>query len=413
MFNYSIQNALQARIFQESEVQDLFKGKNKQILSAKRHKALHLARLLVRNASRERSELAELQIEARSMRFGDDKGRYSIRFMAEKLDKQIPKSEAYLNLVRKFTTHYIAIYDKLFFFGSLFATRRVSYRVKWMEENKVKNSVATTSADLDPSDNQVKECAINLHSGDGLGTLAHEMLHAFMLIFGCRGCYKPPEQTTDAGHGHAWQDAAYEIEVACDLFLSNDVNLGRWTSLSHDVENHGMPMPEERLLRKWDLIGPHPFQQTPEVPESAGKTNNITKKISEPSSSKQELPHRPTGKLGGEHDKCEGTSRTGERAPPRKEEKRDPPRKDNRGENRVPPKSGELGKKREKLDPPKTSERASPRRDDRGERRDPPRSKANEEIGSSKNSSRQNLTPAAENKPSRKLDPSKRRTPLG
>ncbi|TGO70261.1 hypothetical protein BOTNAR_0002g00450 [Botryotinia narcissicola] len=361
---------------------NLFEGKNKQILSAKRHKASHLARLLVRNASRERSELTELQIEARSMRFGDDKGRYSIRFMAEKLDKQIPKSKFYLDLVRKFTTHYIAIYDKLFFFGSLFATRRVGYRVKWKEENKVKNSVATTSADLDPSGNQVKECAIDLYVKTyssyattqeqvrrWLGTLAHEMLHAFMLIFGCRGCYKPPEQTTDAGHGHAWQDAAYEIEVACDLFLSNDVNLGRWTSLSHDVENHGMPMPEERLLRKWDLIGPHPFQQTPEVPESAGKTNNDTKKSSEPSSSKQELPHRPTGKLGGEHDKLEGTGRTGERAPPR--------------------------------------------RDYRVERRDLPRSKAKEKIGSSKNSSRQDLTPAAENKPSREPDPSKRRKPLG
>ncbi|TGO75241.1 hypothetical protein BELL_0225g00060 [Botrytis elliptica] len=521
--------------FKESEVKDLFKGKNNQILIANHHKTSHLARVLVKNASRESSELTKLQLEARSMRFDDNRGLYSIKVFAEKLERQkSKKSEFYLDLVRKFTTHYIDIYDKLFFFGSLFATGRVTYRVAWMEENEVENSLATTTPhfDQDASDRKVTDSVIDLfveadpkyttqeQVREWLGTLAHEMLHAFMFTFGCLNCHMPPEQLTVAGHGHAWQDAAYEIEVACERLLTNNVDVGRWVSLYCDVLNGKMPMPKESLLRKWDMIGPIPDMQTPVVPKIAGKTNDVERKSSKPSSAEKQLPHRPTEKTGGGNDKREGAgksgerappprkeekrdplrkdgreekrvppkssehgrerekpepSKSGERAPPRKEEKRDPrkdgredPRKDGREEKRVPPKSGEYGKEREKPEPSKSGERAPPRKeekrdprkdgreekrappksgehaprreekrdpprkdgreekrapsksgeraapqkDDKGERRDHTRSRPNEEKGSSRNTSKQDLTPGAEKKSSRKPDTPKRRTPL-
>ncbi|KAF7884531.1 uncharacterized protein EAF02_004867 [Botrytis sinoallii] len=158
--------------FKESEVQELLKGKNNQILIANHHKASHLARVLVKNASRESSELTKSQLEARSMRFDDNRGLYSIHVFAEKLERQRSKSEFYLDLVRKFTTHYIAIYDKLFFFGSLFATGRVTYRVRWMEENKDKNSLAVTTAHLDQeaSDYKVTDSVIDLYVEADLNT---------------------------------------------------------------------------------------------------------------------------------------------------------------------------------------------------------------------------------------------------
>ncbi|TGO19371.1 hypothetical protein BTUL_0004g00070 [Botrytis tulipae] len=117
------------------------------------------------------------------------------------------------------------------------------------------------------------------------------------------------------------------------------------------------------------MIGPEHYEQTPEVPESAVKTNDDAKKSSEPPSSKTQLPHSPTEKLGGDHGKREGTGKIGERAPPRK--------------------------------------------DDGGERRDLTRSQPNEEIKSSRNTSRQDPTPAAENKSSRKPNMPKRKKPLG
>ncbi|KAF7895077.1 hypothetical protein EAF00_006891 [Botryotinia globosa] len=256
-------------------------------------------------------------------------------------------------------------------------------------------------------------CTTEERTKNWIGTIAHELIHAFLFIFGCDGCHSLVEQAGPYGREHAWQAAAYRIEIACGRLLSNNGRLSRWASLSDEVENWGLPMPEERLLRRWNMIGPEDYEQTPEVPESAGKTNDDAKKSSEPPSSKTQQPHSPTEKIGGDHDKREGTGKSGERALPRKDSRFDPPRKDNRGEKRVPPKSGEHGKKREKTEPSKGIERLSPCKDDGGERRYLTPSQPKEEITSSRNTSRQDPTPAAENKSSRKPNTPKRKKPLG
>ncbi|TGO59113.1 hypothetical protein BCON_0048g00390 [Botryotinia convoluta] len=456
----------------ESEEQDLFQGKatrKNKILTVNHHKVSYLATLLVENASHRGSELTDVQREARHLRFDAEQEKYSVRLFAKELSKHDSTSKSYLDLVKEFTTHYITIYDKLFFFGCLLATKRMSYHVERREARTAMYEAVTIP--IGGPDNHITHTRIEVYvepepgftteeqTRDWLGTLAHEVLHSFMLIFGCDGCGMSPEQAGPRGHGHGWQAAAYQIEIACNRLLSNNVSLGRWASLSSDVEDCGMPMPEERLLRNWKMIGPEFYEQTPEVPESAGKTNNVAKKSSEPSSAKTQLPHRPTEKLGGDHDKREGTGKSGERAPPRKDDKgkrrdpphkddkgkrRDPPHKDDRGERREPPKSGERvppksgervppksgGSERvppksgggERVPPksgggervpPKSGERIPPRKDDRGERRDLPRSKPNEEIGSSRNTSRQDLTPVVKNESSRKPDTPKRRPLLG
>ncbi|TGO24472.1 hypothetical protein BPAE_0102g00340 [Botrytis paeoniae] len=427
----------------ESEARDLFKGKatrKDKILTVNHHKVSYLATLLVENASHQGSELTDIQREARHLRFDAEQEKYSVRLFAKELSKHNTTSESYLNLVKKFTTHYITIYDKLFFFGCLLATERMSYHVERREARTAMYEAVTIP--ICDRDDHVTHTRIEVYvepqpgftteeqTRDWLGVLAHEVLHSFMLIFGCDGCDMSPEQAGPSGHGHGWQAAAYRIEIACDRLLSNNVSLGRWVSLSNDVENCGMPMPEERLLRKWKMIGPEPYEQTPEVPESARKTNNVAKKSSQPSSAKTQLPHRPTEKLGGDNDKREGTGKSDKRAPPKNGERgkerekseppksgeRVPPKSGERGkerEKRVPTKSGERRKEREKPEPPKGAERATPRKDDRGERRDLPRSKQNEEIGSSRNTSRQDLTPDVKKESSRKPDTPKRRTLLG
>ncbi|THV55765.1 hypothetical protein BGAL_0003g00050 [Botrytis galanthina] len=342
--------------FRESEEEALFKSKATRKFAVGRHKASHLATLLIRNADLRGSYMTDIQREGRDLRFAEEK--YSVGIFAKKLAKYDLSSESYVNLVKGFTTHYITVYDKLLFFGYLLASNRMEYRVQRQQAETFMNEAVTIAA-FGP-DNRVQHTKVELYVEANpyntleeqiwawLGALAHELLHVFLFIYGCRECSNLPEQAGPTGHGHAWQSTAYRIEIACERLLSNKVSFGRLTSLLHDV-NNGMPMPEERYLRRWNMIGLEDIEQMPEVPESARKMD---------------------------HD---------ERAPPRKDEKLNPPRKDdkverrdppckvNRGGNRVPPKSGKRGKEREKPEPPKSSERASPRKDDRGGRRDHPK----------------------------------------
>ncbi|TGO39211.1 hypothetical protein BHYA_0058g00220 [Botrytis hyacinthi] len=531
----------QHKYLKKSEEQDLFKGKATRKLTINRHKMSYLAELLVENASHQTSELTDIQIEARSLRFDVEKEKYSVRLFANELRKHDSTSESYLNLVKEFTTHYITIYDKLFFFGSLLASKRMSYHVQRQGERTAMYEALTIPV-VGP-DNQVVRTKIEIYiepepgytteeqTRGWLGTLAHEVLHSFLLIFGCCWCYTALKQAGPRGHGHAWQAAAYEIEIACVRLLSNNVRLGRWTSLSFDVENHGMSMPEESLLRKWNMIGPEDYAQTPEVPESAKKTDHDKRegtgksverappykddKVERRDPPRKDEKRDPPRRDEKSNHPCKD-DKVERRDPPRKDEKRDPPRKDERrdppyrderrdpprrdekrdpprrderrdpshrderrdtpyrderrdtpyrDERRDPPRRDEKRdppRKDEKRDPPRKDERRDPpRRDERrdpshrdetynpphkNERRDPPyrdeksnpprkdnkigrrdplrkdntverrdltRSQPNEENDSSRNTSRQDLTPATEKKPSRKPDPPKRRTPLG
>ncbi|KAH8679798.1 hypothetical protein BGZ60DRAFT_428098 [Tricladium varicosporioides] len=92
-----------------------------------------------------------------------------------------------------------------------------------------------------------------------LGTLLHEMLHAFLAIFSCRcttfdckslfsdhvGCY---------GHLTAWQDAAHAIENATEVLLGERLCLSRMPSLASDwAMSHEMPAKNETCVGRWGM----------------------------------------------------------------------------------------------------------------------------------------------------------------
>ncbi|KAF7951617.1 hypothetical protein EAE96_006919 [Botrytis aclada] len=371
----------------ESERENLYKGKATRkngILNVSRHKASYLTKLLVKNASLQTTKLTEVQLEARSL---SEEEEYNIDVFAEELSKHDTSSDAYLDLVREFIIGYTTVFDKLFFFKSLVATIRTRYKVQLRprstkttpeithggtHETTVKISGITFPAFRD-SDDRVTHALVELYVEANpkytikeqvlswLGTLAHEMLHAFFFIFGCFKCYTSPEQLNEGLHGLAWQDAAYAIEIASLKILSADINLGRCDSINCDVIFEKMSWPEESFLRKWNMIGPNPKRQVPVHPlKSAGKTDDVAEKNSEPSTVQKQLPHHPKENLGGDKNERGKVVLSKSNQHGKKPEKCDPHKSSERGSNgkRETPKSGEGGN-REKREPPRSGESGS------------------------------------------------------
>ena len=76
------------------------------------------------------------------------------------------------------------------------------------------------------------------------GTLLHEMLHAFLKMWGCRHSSHYYRHKTEgiAGHGHVWQNVAYapEIAVRDERFLDlKKVELSRELSWAEELKIAG------------------------------------------------------------------------------------------------------------------------------------------------------------------------------
>ena len=86
-----------------------------------------------------------------------------------------------------------------------------------------------------------------------LGTLLHEMIHAFMFLYCCSSskCHFDAESLGHTWHAAAWQDAAYAIEKACNDadFLGLDVDLDRMWHLTFEMKATGMQPP--RNVGRW------------------------------------------------------------------------------------------------------------------------------------------------------------------
>ncbi|KAE8444460.1 hypothetical protein EG329_000551 [Mollisiaceae sp. DMI_Dod_QoI] len=166
---------------------------------------------------------------------------------------------------------YKILFDDLFFFGSLFPKCKTfltypSGRKKLLhgytncdEEFKLKWEFPFLQKHLEA---EITVCRSNEKRRrerlrNYLGTLLHEMIHAFLGIWGCRykGCYNTWQRQGVRGHGHAWQDMAAAVEIAAadrDL-LGLELDLGRLKNLAVDIvyEKRGLPLSEE--LEKWDM----------------------------------------------------------------------------------------------------------------------------------------------------------------
>lgn len=85
-----------------------------------------------------------------------------------------------------------------------------------------------------------------------LGTMIHEMCHAFLKAYSCRSCSMHQACDGATGHGRAWQLLAKKLEEAACVVLGSRADLGRGPSLlrevacsgrlpsCHDLETYGL-----------------------------------------------------------------------------------------------------------------------------------------------------------------------------
>jgi hypothetical protein len=72
-----------------------------------------------------------------------------------------------------------------------------------------------------------------------IGTILHEMCHAFLKAYTCRACPMYDACVGPRGHGRAWQVLAAKMEQVVSVVLGGKVDMGRFPSLLRDLEGHG------------------------------------------------------------------------------------------------------------------------------------------------------------------------------
>lgn len=92
---------------------------------------------------------------------------------------------------------------------------------------------------LDPTIQQRQQQQISTSLYNRLGTLLHEMCHAFLKAYTCRSCPMHDSCIGPLGHGRAWQMLAKKIEQVAAVVLGGTVDMGRFPSLLRDCEGSG------------------------------------------------------------------------------------------------------------------------------------------------------------------------------
>ncbi|KAF1937662.1 hypothetical protein EJ02DRAFT_330215, partial [Clathrospora elynae] len=80
---------------------------------------------------------------------------------------------------------------------------------------------------------------LDIRGRNRLGTLLHEMCHAFLKAYTCRACPMHDHSVGPRGHGRAWQILAAKIEEVAAKVMGGSVDMGRFPSLLRDMEGHG------------------------------------------------------------------------------------------------------------------------------------------------------------------------------
>jgi hypothetical protein len=92
---------------------------------------------------------------------------------------------------------------------------------------------------LDPTIQQRQQQQTMTRLHNRLGTLLHEMCHAFLKAYACRSCPMHDACVGPRGHGRAWQMLAKKMEQVATVVLGGAVDMGRFPSLLRDCEGNG------------------------------------------------------------------------------------------------------------------------------------------------------------------------------
>jgi hypothetical protein len=145
--------------------------------------------------------------------------------------------------------HLIKLLNQIFFFGAVPSHRQaISSGFSWLPESEQAcfgigtfNPVIGTQVLLHP--------ILYRHGGDPedldarwrnrIGTVLHELCHAFLKAYTCRSCPMHDKCIGARGHGRAWQILAAKMEEVATKLMGGYVDFGRYPSLLHDLEGNG------------------------------------------------------------------------------------------------------------------------------------------------------------------------------
>jgi hypothetical protein len=216
-----------------------------------RHSATHLTEMVVAFSKHRGEQLSRMQQSGLNW-YLDDKIFNLSSSISDIHDKDV--IEAYFKL-----------FDRLFFFGSLEGRCEVHFSIRQNVSAGMNGASEHNTFSFLPlgkiillklykRDYQFPRRRDRLNSF--LGTVLHEMIHAFHLLWGCkyRWCERKIENEGKSGHGWAWQDTAYALEMAVRdrQFLVLDIVLGRDMALADALHREKLGIPRQ-LLPKWGL----------------------------------------------------------------------------------------------------------------------------------------------------------------
>jgi hypothetical protein len=145
--------------------------------------------------------------------------------------------------------HLIKLLNRIFFFGAIPPHRQtISSGFSWLPDSEQAcfgvgtfSPVIGTQVLLHP--------ILYRHGGDHenidvrwrnrLGTVLHELCHAFLKAYTCRSCPMHDQCIGARGHGRAWQILAAKMEEVATQLMGGYVDFGRYPSLLHDLEGTG------------------------------------------------------------------------------------------------------------------------------------------------------------------------------
>lgn len=145
-------------------------------------------------------------------------------------------------------------FDQLFFFGTL--DSRCYWEIDWNAHPNILGLCTTTeqygyNTQVGGSSPHAR-ARIQLSKLHGvnrekrlveyIGTLLHEMCHAFMTVWCCeaRSCFQRSDCCGVTGHGDAWQDASLTVEQAAKKHLKLNLDLGRMDSYALELVATGV-----------------------------------------------------------------------------------------------------------------------------------------------------------------------------
>lgn len=155
--------------------------------------------------------------------------------------------------------------NDVFFFSAVPQHRQsLSAGFSWLAKNRKDcfgisyyNPIIGTQLLLHPTlyrdNNKPDDLGVRLRNR--IGTILHEMCHAFLKAYTCRSCIMHEHCVGPRGHGRAWQILAAKVEEVASRLMGGRVDMGRFPSLLHDMDSHGrLPSQHDLELYKFAAV---------------------------------------------------------------------------------------------------------------------------------------------------------------